>query len=144
MKVLTPQKSGGSFESAAHLFPGNRLSCFVVARVKMRNIFSLSLLGAVAESAFHSVVWVGVGLFGERGGLFVFSNTGTITMFVGLLVADQKFTILVVSARCVPGDFDHIEDRSSPAENRVHLFKGAVGGLGVEEVDDRDDECIAA
>ena len=39
---------------------------------------------------------------------------------------------------------DETEVRGTFAENAVHLFKGAAGRLGIEEVHDRNDEGITA
>jgi hypothetical protein len=41
------------------------------------------------------------------------------------------------------GFLDDVEDAGCLAEDAVHFFEGAVGGLGVEEVDDREDEGVA-
>lgn len=95
-------------------------------------------------SILEFVVWVHVDLLGERSALLVLSNNaGTFAVLFGILVADQELTILAISARCFPGDLDHLEDGSGSAENRVHLFKRTIGGLWVEEVDDRNNECVA-
>lgn len=37
---------------------------------------------------------------------------------------------------------DDVEDSFCLLEDCVHLLEGAVGGLGIEEVDAWDDECV--
>ena len=64
-------------------------------------------------------------------------------MLVRLLILDQQLSILIEPARLIPGLLDSRQNRLRLHEDVVHLFEGSIGSLGVEEVDDREDECIA-
>lgn len=64
-------------------------------------------------------------------------------MLLGVLIVDEKLAVLAVAMGLVAGDRDQVEDAVRLVEDRVHLFQGAVGGFGVEEVDDGEDDCIA-
>merc|ERR1712093_103421 len=63
-------------------------------------------------------------------------------MLVRLLILDQQLSILIEPARLIPGLLDSRQNRLRLHEDVVHLFEGSIGSLGVEEVDDREDECI--
>jgi hypothetical protein len=45
--------------------------------------------------------------------------------------------------RFLLGSLDDVEDAGCFAEDAVHFFEGAVSRLGVEEVDDGEDEGVA-
>lgn len=64
-------------------------------------------------------------------------------MLVRVLVVDQQLPFLTVPPRLVAGDLHQGEVGAAFAEDGVHLFEGAVGGFGVEEVDDGEYEGIA-
>jgi len=68
---------------------------------------------------------------------------GTAQVLLCVLVVDEKFAVLTVAVRLVAGNGDHVEDAGGFVEDAVHLLEGPVGGLGIEEVDDGEDECVA-
>ena len=64
-------------------------------------------------------------------------------MFLRIFVIDDGIAELVVAAGFFAGDANDGKDGFGFAENRVHFFEGTVGGFGVEEVDDGEDEGVA-
>ena len=64
-------------------------------------------------------------------------------MFLRLFVIDEQFSLLTIPSRLIARDFDKGEVGAAFAEDGVHFFQGAVGGFGVEEVDDGEDEGVA-
>jgi hypothetical protein len=70
-------------------------------------------------------------------------NTDATHMLLRLVVVDKQLSVLAVAAGFFTSSLDDGEDRVGLAENGVHLLQGAVGGFGVEEVDDGDDESVA-
>ena len=64
-------------------------------------------------------------------------------MLVRLFVVDEQFALFAVASRLVAGDCDDGEVGVAFAEDAVHFFQGAVGGFGVEDVDDGEDEGVA-
>lgn len=96
-----------------------------------------------AVAVLQVIVWVGVVLVRD-GGLLVGHVAGAAAQVVrGLGVVDEQLAVLAVAARLLPGDAHDIPDRLGLAEDDVHLLERPVGGLGVEEVHDGDDEGIA-
>lgn len=68
---------------------------------------------------------------------------GTAQVLLGVFVVDEEFAVLAVAVGLVSGDGDHVENAGGLVEDGVHFLEGAVGGLGVEEVDDGEDERVA-
>ncbi len=64
-------------------------------------------------------------------------------MLVRLVVVDEQFALFAVASRFLAGDCDDGEVGVAFAEDAVHFFQGAVGGFGVEDVDDGEDEGVA-
>lgn len=64
-------------------------------------------------------------------------------VLIRLLVVDQKLALLSVAVRLLSSYADHREDGVGLAEDGVHLLQRPVGGLGVEEVHDREDDGVA-
>ena len=60
-----------------------------------------------------------------------------------LLGPDEEFSVLAVASRLGCSDSNSVEDALGFAEDDVHFFKGTVGSLRIEEIDDRDNEGIA-
>ena len=74
----------------------------------------------------------------------LFGNVaGAAHVLLGILVVDEELALLAVAVGLVAGDGDNIEDAGCLLEDDVHFLQGAVCGLGVEEVDDWEDECVA-
>lgn len=68
---------------------------------------------------------------------------GTAEVLVGLGVADEQLTVLAVAAGLVARNLDQAPDRLGLAKDDVHFFQRPVGGFGVEQVDDGEDEGVA-
>lgn len=64
-------------------------------------------------------------------------------MLLDLIVVDEDLAVLAVAAGFLLGGLDDSEDVLGLGEDGVHLLKRTVGRLGVEEVDDGEDECVA-
>lgn len=64
-------------------------------------------------------------------------------VLLGLLIINEGFTALAIPSGFVAGDFDDGEPGVALAEDAVHFLKGAVGGFGVEKVDDWEDAGVA-
>lgn len=64
-------------------------------------------------------------------------------MFFRFFIPDEKLTILTVTLRFVPRNFDNRKDAVAFAEDTVHLLQGAVSGLRVEEPDNGEDGSIS-
>lgn len=54
----------------------------------------------------------------------------------------QELAVLAVHVGLLVGGLDDREDALRLAENAVHFLETAVGGFGVEEVDDREDGSV--
>jgi hypothetical protein len=65
-------------------------------------------------------------------------------MFLSLIVVDKQLSILSVAARLLASTLDDGEDRVCLAEDGVHLLQRAIGGFWIKEVDDWNDEGVAA
>ena len=71
-------------------------------------------------------------------------------MLLRLLITNQQLPIPPIPSRFLPRNFHDLNPRPKPvsvcrgrfAEDGVHFFEGAVGGFGVEEVDDGEDEGV--
>lgn len=79
---------------------------------------------------------------GESLDLLLRHMAGAAHVFLGGLVVDEELAILAETVGLVAGDRDNVEDTATLLENCVHLLQGAVGSLGVEEVDHRKDESV--
>jgi len=64
-------------------------------------------------------------------------------MLLGIVIRDEQLAILAIAPRRLLRNLHDIENRRRIVEDGVHFFERAVGRLGIEEVDDRDDEGIA-
>jgi hypothetical protein len=64
-------------------------------------------------------------------------------MLFGLLIVDENFAVLTIAAWFMLGSPDDCKDVLCLLEDGVHFLKGAVSGFWIEEVDDREDECVA-
>ena len=77
---------------------------------------------------------------------FIFACTHDACHSYGMLsrffVLDEHLSFLAISLRRFLGNSDDIEDGCGLAEDGVHLLQGAVGGFGVEEVDDGEHEGV--
>ena len=69
-------------------------------------------------------------------------DRGAPAVLVRLLVVDEQLAVLAVAARLVARDLDDGEDGVALVEDGVHFLERAVGGFGVEEVDDRVDGSV--
>ena len=65
-------------------------------------------------------------------------------MLLAFLVVNEWFAILAIATRFMLSGPDNCKDVLCFLEDCIHFFERSVGGLGIEEVDDREDECIAA
>ena len=65
-------------------------------------------------------------------------------MLLRFLVVDEELSLLAIAPRLITGDFHEGEVGVAFAEDGVHFFQGAVCGFRVEEVDDWEDEGVAA
>ena len=90
---------------------------------------------------------------GELAGLHVVALGKGLAMFLGdvacaaqvllrVFVVDEKLAVLAVAVGLVAGDGDHVEDTGGLVEDGVHLLQRSVGGLWIEEVDNREDEGV--
>lgn len=68
--------------------------------------------------------------------------TGAAQMLFGILVVDEELSVLAVAVRLVAGNRDDVEDAGRILEDSVHLLQGPVGGLGIEEINDGEDEGV--
>lgn len=68
--------------------------------------------------------------------------TGAAEMLFSILVVDEELAFLAVAVRLVAGHRDDVEDAGGLLENSIHLLQGSVGGLGVEEIDNGEDEGV--
>jgi hypothetical protein len=73
-------------------------------------------------------------------------------MIFGIFVVDESLSILSITTWFGVCDFDDVEERLEEgafafsvrfSEDRVHFFQRTVGSLGIEEVDDWNDEGVA-
>ena len=68
-------------------------------------------------------------------------------MFLSRLVINKQLSMLSIAKRLLLGGLDNAEPATPAAlgllEYVVDFFQGAVGGLGVAEVDYGNDECVA-
>lgn len=55
---------------------------------------------------------------------------------------DEQLAVLAVQARLFASHPDDIKYRRGLAKNVVHLFERPIGGLGVEEVHNGEDESV--
>lgn len=63
-------------------------------------------------------------------------------MLFGIFIVDKQFAVLAVAMRFLTGNRNNIKDTTSLVEDGIHLLQGSVGGFGIEEVDDREDESV--
>lgn len=77
------------------------------------------------------------------GSYLLRDETSATKIFFGVLVVDEKFAVLTIAVGLVASDGDSIEYAVGLVEDRVHLFKRAVGSFRIEEVDNREDEGVA-
>jgi hypothetical protein len=64
-------------------------------------------------------------------------------VLLGVLVVDEKLAVLAVAVGLVARNRNDIEYAGCLVEDCVHLLQGSIGSLRVEEVNDRNDECVA-
>lgn len=64
-------------------------------------------------------------------------------MLLRLFIINKQFTFLPIPSRLIAGDFHKAEVGAAFAEDAVHFFQGAVGGFGIEDVDDGEYEGVA-
>lgn len=64
-------------------------------------------------------------------------------MLLRLIIINQQLSILPKPLGFISSDFDGGEVGVAFAKNGIHFFEGAIGGFGVEEVDDWEDECVS-
>lgn len=69
-------------------------------------------------------------------------HTGPPRVLFRLFVVDEQFSLFAISSRLIARDSHEGEVGAAFAEDGVHLFEGAVGGLRVEEIDDGEDEGV--
>jgi len=67
-------------------------------------------------------------------------------MLLGVLIINEHFAVLSITTRLLPRNMNNIKPASQSAlglaEDVVDFLEGTVGGFWVEEVDDREDECV--
>ena len=63
-------------------------------------------------------------------------------MLFGLLIVDENFAMLTVTAWLILGSPDNCEDVLCLLEDGIHFLKRAVSGFWIEEIDDWEDEGI--
>lgn len=68
---------------------------------------------------------------------------GTTQVLLSVLVVDEELALLAVAVGLVAGNGDQVEHVVGLVEDCVHFLQRAVGGFGVEEIDDREDEGVA-
>lgn len=73
---------------------------------------------------------------------FLGDVTGAAEMLFGVLVVDKELAVLAIAVGLVASDGDQAEDAGCLLEDDVHLLQRPVGCLGVEEIDDREDERV--
>ena len=64
-------------------------------------------------------------------------------MLLCVLVVDEKLAVLAVAVGLLARNRDDVEDAGCLVEDCVHLLQGSIGSFRVEEVNDRNDECVA-
>ena len=64
-------------------------------------------------------------------------------MLSRLFILNEYLSLLAIPPRLFLGDTDGAKDGCRLAEDGIHFLEGAVGCLGVEEVDDGEDEGVA-
>lgn len=105
----------------------------------MRN--RLYLLIGVAVTSLLVVLNVLVLAGSVLGG--VAENADAANGFVlDIIQSPEELAVGAVHVGLVAGERDAVEDVGCLVENAVHFFQRAAGGLGEEEVDDRDDGSI--
>ncbi len=62
---------------------------------------------------------------------------------LGLGVLNEQLAILAIPTGLILGLLDAVPDGRGLVADGVHLLEGAVSRLGIEEVDDGDDEGVA-
>lgn len=71
------------------------------------------------------------------------SKAGASEMLFGLLIVDDNFAALTVTAWLILGSPDNCEDVLCLLEDGIHFLKRAVSAFWIEEIDDWEDEGIA-
>jgi hypothetical protein len=71
-------------------------------------------------------------------------NAAPSPMLIRIEVIDEQVSVLVEAVWCHAwsSDVDDVQDTARFVEDFVHFFEAAVGGFGVEEVDDGDYEGV--
>jgi hypothetical protein len=64
-------------------------------------------------------------------------------MLFGLLIVDENFALLTVTAWLILGSPNDREDVLCLLEDGIHFLKRAVRGFWIEEIDDWEDKGIA-
>lgn len=67
------------------------------------------------------------------------SSLPNLEKLIRLIVRDQQVTMLIIAMRELVRNLDDVERVCCLVEDLIHLFEGAVGGLGEEEPDAGDD-----
>lgn len=80
--------------------------------------------------------------FGKGLAVLLGDVTGAAEMLLGILVVDEELTVFAVAVGLVASNRNNVEDIGGLLEDDIHLLKRSVGGLGIEEVDDREDESV--
>lgn len=102
----------------------------------MRN--RLYLLIGVAVTSLLVVLNVLVVAGSVLGG--VAENADATNGFVlDIIQSAEELAVAAIHVGLVTGERDDVEDVGGLVENAVHFFQRAAGGLGEEEVDDRND-----
>lgn len=100
---------------------------FLITRVA-RAVFLANVLMVIVRSTFGRVA--------EDAG-------ATDGVVLDVIEGAEEFTVGTVHVRLVAGERDTVEDVGGLVEDAVHLLQRTHGGLGEEEVDHWDDECVA-
>ncbi len=64
-------------------------------------------------------------------------------MLLGLIIIDQHLSILPEPPRLLLRRLHHREHIARLRKDAIHLLQGPVGGFGVEEIHDGDDEGVS-
>lgn len=108
---------------------------------QLRLLLLLDVLGLLVLTRPQSV-----GLTTAGAALATVLAGGGVAGLLYIVVGDEELAVLAVAVGLFAGDIDDIEGTLESGggfgKDGVHLFEGAVGGLGEEEVGDGDNDSV--